>query len=562
MHKHDLHLSLWIVGLVVLHRLVQWWLLQDQVDIAAALNGDVTFMQLLPASLWREHFWAALTYLQQTPPIPNLIYGIAASIFVSAPALSTCMILLAGLLSAISGVLLAQLLLRMALPRWLCGSVALVFATSTELVMIEYFAFGQSFYGLLTMNAVLCAALAAQAFARSGSVRAACALGIAIAFLALTRASFSYFALPALFWLLIQHTRGDSRRRVVAGFLIPIVLLHGGWALKQKIVQGEFLWATSSWSGLNTLVADARRAMARLQQGKTLEPAVFTLNDALPSTPCLARWQHLTNTSPFLLFSEEFNRQSPSLGPSARAMQVDAAAAQARGVARALDSAALREFSQCVQQAKLMHWLQHPLLALSGAWQSYGVFWSPLIGIAETVPTVLIPAQPLWRDPAHPPLWSPQGDLFSPQAYLIRQQQYRHYYLYAPEDLAPATVIGLPLLPPLLALCAMVILHASPIALIACRRWRRASAWPAGFSFLLLTYVYLAGISSLVEYGENMRFRIEVEPLIWAIALVCLRVAIYSWRSASIGSSSDARHAGRMPDTRPTSVDTANAINK
>jgi len=72
----------------------------------------------------------------------------------------------------------------------------------------------------------------------------------------------------------------------------------------------------------------------------------------------------------------------------------------------------------------------------------------------------------------------------------------------------------------------MVAIHLMPLVAMVARQMRVSaeSMWPSGFGFLILIYLYLAGVSSLVEYGENMRFRLEVEPIIWAIALATLRV--------------------------------------
>lgn len=518
----------WLFLFCVGHRLVQWLVLQKQIAVAAALNGDVAIMQLLPADLWRQQFWAALLYLQQTPPVPNLIYGIAALCFDSGPSLATFLILFCGLLSSIACVLMALLLTRLGFARWLACAIAVVFLLSADLLMFDYFAFGQSFYEQLTMVGVLCAALAAIALARAGGWRAALVLGCAVALLALTRASFSYFVLPAFLWLL-WNMRSRIDAKVLAGFLLPVLLLHGGWALKQSIVQGSWMWSTSSWGGLNMMMGDVRRIGVRARDGENTESIpVFDMAQAARQTPCLQRWRHLWKTSPFVLFSAAFDgTAATNAGPSAAALDRDATAAQARGGRFALDSAALREFSHCLQRARQTFWLQHPGWALRAGWQSYGVFWSPLGGVAETAPTLLMPVKPLWLNPPASPVWRPQGELLTWPAYLIRQQKYRLFLYYDAQDMAPATMLVLPFLPSMFALLAMIALHLlPPVAAVMC--WRNpagfAGAWPAGLGFLIITYLYLAGVSSLVEYGENMRFRLEVEPVIWAIGMVALRM--------------------------------------
>ena len=79
----------------------------------------------------------------------------------------------------------------------------------------------------------------------------------------LTRASFSYFALPLFVMILLpevlQVLRGDCRRswsrrrwlQITAGFWLPVVLVHGGWTLKNGWVHGHLRVATSTWAGGN-----------------------------------------------------------------------------------------------------------------------------------------------------------------------------------------------------------------------------------------------------------------------------------------------------------------------
>jgi hypothetical protein len=533
--KQNSRWLLWLFLVAAGHRVLQWLLLQKQFMHVAELNGDILVMQLLPAALWREQFWAALLYLQQTPPLPNLVYGIVARCFDDLATRAAFLVLLCGLLSCIVTALLALLLSRLAFPRIFCCAVALVFAFSADVVMVEYFAFGQAFYEQITMILVLAAVLAAQRLAMNAGFRAALALGAVVALLALTRASFSYFALPVLAWVL-WVTRRHVDMRVIAGFLLPVLLLHGGWALKQKIVQGELLWATSSWGGLNMQIGDMRRGMA---PNGVASAAGFDMARQAEQTPCLLKWRHLWGGKPFEYFSGAFDMFTPAPGdgPSAAALDVDAAATKARGQRVVLDTAALREFSQCLQRARLGYWLQNPLSAVHASWQSYSVFWSPAASLVETAPTVLIPEHLLWKDPANLPLWKPQGDLWRWPSYNIRQEKYRLFLAYWPQDLAPATTLLLPVLPGLFALVAMLAVHAMPLVAAALCIARRhvALSWPAGTGFMVLAYLYIAGVTSLVEYGENMRFRLEIEPVIWALGLMTVRMIWQWWRSGKSG---------------------------
>ena len=44
----------------------------------------------------------------------------------------------------------------------------------------------------------------------------------------------------------------------------------------------------------------------------------------------------------------------------------------------------------------------------------------------------------------------------------------------------------------------------------------------AGLLSAAVVYLYLAGVVNLIETTENTRYRLEVEPVIWVITLICL----------------------------------------
>jgi len=77
-------------------------------------------------------------------------------------------------------------------------------------------------------------------------------------------------------------------------------------------------------------------------------------------------------------------------------------------------------------------------------------------------------------------------------------------------------VIGIHLLLPLVALAWLVERVRQPAARVLD---------PQRMAVLLVAatvYVYLAGVANVVETAENMRYRLEVEPMIWLISLICV----------------------------------------
>jgi hypothetical protein len=102
-----------------------------------------------------------------------------------------------------------------------------------------------------------------------------------------------------------------------------------------------------------------------------------------------------------------------------------------------------------------------------------------------------------------------------------------------PSDYAPAKVITLPFFTSFISAFNCVLLHSMPLLLLFAWLVRRQLTWPKGFSFLLLIYCYLAGLSSAVEFGENMRFRVDVEPIIWVICAV----VVGQWLRCILGAA-------------------------
>jgi len=54
---------------------------------------------------------------------------------------------------------------------------------------------------------------------------------------------------------------------------------------------------------------------------------------------------------------------------------------------------------------------------------------------------------------------------------------------------------------------------------IARRLARRTPLLGSDFYFMLACYSYAAFVMNLSEHGEDMRFRLSVEPLIWVISV-------------------------------------------
>jgi hypothetical protein len=101
-------------------------------------------------------------------------------------------------------------------------------------------------------------------------------------------------------------------------------------------------------------------------------------------------------------------------------------------------------------------------------------------------------------------------------------QQFISVGPYMERSFSPANFYTLRWAEPCFFVAYIVGVHIrSPLALQA-TSFRRPQLHDSGTRTgqLLMLYAYLALGSSLGEYGENMRFRIAVEPVIWLITLL------------------------------------------
>ena len=531
------HWALAALVLGLLHRAFQLWLVAGAVTRQAALNPTWQSMQYLPADLLERNFPAALLYLQQTPPLPHLLVGALYRLSGDPAVNALALIGFCGILSCIGAGLLVLLLSKLRIPPPLAFAAAMLLLGSSGVVLLEYTAFGQCFYEQLTMVGCLAAALAAVSLVQQRSLAAALWFGVVIALLALTRATFSYFFLLVVAWLAWCRLPP----KYLLAFLLPVALLHGGWAAKQYVVQGYWSTATSSWGGANMQGGGIKRHDRGFADS---QPAV--------STPCAARWPHVFDPAMPIFFSfakyaqklDSLLAEDTALGPSPAARAIDAAAYRARGQWLANDSAAFRELSACVQQMYFRYWLRDPGAALQGWAMSYALFWQPMDSYTSVIPTMLVASRPAAGGATVGDALS--GQLQSP-GYFARQEKMPWHLGADKALLVPVNVAVIPFAPQLATLLAFVLLHSLPLlAALFCIEGALINrtespgrilqaVFPAGFSFLPMIYVYVAGVCNLVEYGENMRFRLAVEPIVWSIGLVVARAVLARFRAGRGG---------------------------
>lgn len=502
--------------LCLLHRSIQLWVSWPQLS-RHLVNVD-QLMQLIPAAVWRENFTSGWLFLQQAPPLPNLVYGSLAWLFADKADLTLAILVLQILLAGITIAVFSSLLFRLRLPAWACFLLPLVLFLSSDLIMMEYHSNGHFYYEQATMLLCLLATHSALTYLNSRQLRTLLLLGLWIALLVLTRSTFSYFPLVAAIWVLWVSV--SQRPRRLAVFFLPILLLQGAWALKNYIVYDYFTIASSSWGGANARTGDIRRGGG--------EDVHRWMDSQEPF--CEETWWQMARQYKLPIFFFP-NKQLMLEYPQPEAvLEANQRAARERGELVFYDTATLRMYSQCLQRVYVRYWLAHPRQTLDNVWGSYQLFWLPIREFAARHPNNLL--QPSIQEGNWPDLsaWARFAlSEFSGGGYQLGYLDMTNLpKFFSYED---ATVLALPAFPLLMQALNLLLVHGLLVfaaAYFVVRRGLPVGEVWCQLSFPLLCIFYVAVMTSLVEYGENMRFRMEVEPLIWAVAAVVLR-EFYLW---------------------------------
>ena len=143
-----------------------WLLWRSRATLAAlwADNPDTYQPHHAPIELLRDHLGVALLYLQQTPPMSNLILGLMLRVLPWPRATMFGLIAMQGLITMLTALLLQRLVLGLFPGRIVFATlVALAFLFDTDVLVIEYNTFGQLFYENLGMLLVLAVAMSPDA---------------------------------------------------------------------------------------------------------------------------------------------------------------------------------------------------------------------------------------------------------------------------------------------------------------------------------------------------------------------------------------------------------------
>src|SRR5262249_25485126 len=188
-------------GIVVLagigHRTTLFLLHRSDLDALIDANAAWYTFQHLPREMLRDHLFRSLLILQQTPPVSNLLLGIALKWCSWPVGFAYAMIWMQTLLSILTAVVLVHVVSVLYPGRVvLWTAIGLLFVLDTGIVVLEYTSMGQTIYGPLGMFFLLVLIDRLVAFKRSDRTRDAVCAGVAAGLLPLARSPWSLFALP------------------------------------------------------------------------------------------------------------------------------------------------------------------------------------------------------------------------------------------------------------------------------------------------------------------------------------------------------------------------------
>jgi hypothetical protein len=223
--------------------------------------------QLLPAHLLRHDLLSSIAHLQSQPPLFNLATGVVLELpHVTQPAAATAAMIVCA---AVVAVATTGLLLELGVPRTATLIVVGLFVVADP---AEYLYMGYWFYALPTAAMVTAAGWAAARWARTARPGPGVVYGVLAAAVVLTNSSYQLYvfvvvSIPVV-WVLRRQWR-----QVVAVLFVPLLVVVA-WYANDVAQFGTY--TTSSWIGMNltrtTLLLDSTSDLDALVREHVLSP--------------------------------------------------------------------------------------------------------------------------------------------------------------------------------------------------------------------------------------------------------------------------------------------------
>lgn len=467
--------------------------------------------QLLTPTALTEHFWLSILYLQQTPPIPNMIFGLIVKLFGWPHGTARALVFLQALLSVGTALFLFHLLVSLTRKLWFAFLVTIVFLLSTDILVIEYGFLGQLIYENLAMFLLLVVIYCWYGLARTEKRVFAAGLGLSTGALALTRASFSYFFIIPGAYLVFALIRKPSNRKLplLLIYILSISATHFAWSAKNFAIYRTCSLSTSSWKGCN--FADG---LSKLGRGQKFAESILDKREMYPPWFCAMIENH-----GLVIWRSRIIRQYI---PQDLRVKEDEIQRKLDYTDRAKNSIGQRIVSDLYMKAYTIFFFRHPKIILDKFITSYKQFWEP---IRNYSPIFL---GPLFVDAKIANSFNIPAAIKASLAEGICDNQYLMQGTMQNKSRRRICFYTVPYIPSLALIINLVVLHLITPLVVLYRLWSpKKPEHGLSLLFLFLCYLYAAFVMNLPEYGENMRFRLSIEPMIWLISVYSI-MEIYS----------------------------------
>ncbi len=466
-----------ILGVFVFSRML-FWSAGARFDAFPLLH----FWQYLDLPVLRHDLLRGLWYLHSQSPAFNLFLGLGLKVLPDPPEVAFATVF--RVLGYLSLLCMYGLLRLGGMGRWFALPAVCLFAVSPGALLYENWLF----YTLPVALLLLLAALGLARYEQTGRPRYAGLHLAAMTALCLTRASFHPLVLGVCVALL-RIARPERPPVVLRGSLAALAVVLA-WSLKNAVLFGVF--GASSWTGMNLWrVAGAEVPDAVLH--------ALVAEGALPAIVLQKPFDHVSK------YPEEYARV-----PARYAEIPSLANAQKQGTwVKNLNHYGYIRISRAYGAASsyvIRNRFGDYARSVGAAWEIYARpswdFEFVRRNVAAARPLIAVYSLGLLGPPAPRGAIAPEGRMRCRRALRVL--------------LAMA------------AACAIV------GAGVLCLRGgaRRRAALGTTLAFMVFTVLYVAVVGNAFERGENNRFRVETDPLLYLSVLLVLRHGAAALRAA------------------------------
>ncbi len=429
-------------------------------------NADYSsfYMWYLPTDIIQHRFFDAMVYLRGEPPLPQFILGLLMKGF-GWPFVIPVDSFFLSVLTLLTAWMMRAILIRYRFSSAFSTTLAAAWCVYPANLSVEVYAFPTALYEALpSFIFILSLWLCLRCFSHP-KMPSVWLFGVAGILLSMSRSTLSWiFILP----IVISFLLPGNKLRIVAGCLAIIFQLL--WSVKNYAVYGQFHLETSSDVGQNifSAILNTGHIDDFLEYSKQKHP-----NDTfiLYGIPCLLAYDEkcLKQQLPDAQHLDDALREKlPSKEPLYGETYYQSA------------------LSQKVKPLYADYLLHNPIAAFNIFRQSYLLFWGDIY----------------WRI----------GYIKGLDTDRIMLGVNAAFEKYKWLNILGIHLIGIPVF----------------LFIIYCVLRKKTNNQQVAFLYAFLGYLYVAAISSLGEYTENTRYRVDVEALVWLLPFMawrCMRSA-------------------------------------